>query len=319
MSRNSRRKQRLMNDISYTVWFDRLANICQNRFTWNIPETCDADMIERAFFRAGRACIFKDEIIGAVSLPFTNAQPLNIYGYPAHIQPYSFYCGVNYGLIPLSEAAVAFANTQRVSDYSLCNYYAMRLSDLQRTADINLLLQKASAGAVVGSEAQKQSMVAAIKQIAENNAFITVDKDMWKNAALTGKGNELTTFSFNVPFIADKIQIEKQQLLNEFLTAVGIENSNMDKRERVNSSETNGNIGAIEIARDIALSPRQQLCEQAKNKLGIDISVIWNSDLYTLLNAAFNEDARENLGQGERYRNITPDEEMPRGDEHDQS
>lgn len=115
MSRNSRRKQRLMNDISYTVWFDRLANICQNRFTWNIPETCDADMIERAFFRAGRACIFKDEIIGAVSLPFTNAQPLNIYGYPAYIQPYSFYCGVNYGLIPLSDAAVAFANTQRVT------------------------------------------------------------------------------------------------------------------------------------------------------------------------------------------------------------
>ena len=146
MSRNSRRKQRLMNDISYTVWFDRLANICQNRFTWNIPETCDADMIERAFFRAGRACIFKDEIIGAVSLPFTNAQPLNIYGYPAYIQPYSFYCGVNYGLIPLSEAAVAFANTQRVSDYSLCNYYAMRLSDLQRTADINLLLQRRAPG-----------------------------------------------------------------------------------------------------------------------------------------------------------------------------
>lgn len=317
-NRRARKHQRLMNNVSYNIWFNRLANICQNRFRWELPETCDADMIERAYFRAGRACVFIDDIIGPVSLPFTNASPLNIYGYPAKVQPYSFYCGVNYGLIPLKDCAVSFANTQRISDYSLCDYYAMRLADLSRTIDVNLTLQKAAAGAVVGSEAQKNSVVTAVKRIAENDVFIVVDKDQWQNEAITGKQNALSTFSFNVPFIADKLQIEAAQLFNEFLTAVGIENSNMDKKERVNSSETNGNIGAIEAARNIALAPRRRLCEDAKKKLGIDMSVTWDSDIATLLNAAFSDIARDQLsgslglGEAQAFRKVGEAEEEPR-------
>ena len=42
-------------------------------------------------------------------------------------------------------------------------------------------------------------------------------------------------------FVADDIQIVKRKIINEFLTEVGINNANLDKRERLNADEVAAN------------------------------------------------------------------------------
>ena len=42
-------------------------------------------------------------------------------------------------------------------------------------------------------------------------------------------------------FIADDVQLLKRKILNEFLTDIGINNTNLDKRERLTNDEVNAN------------------------------------------------------------------------------
>jgi hypothetical protein len=42
-------------------------------------------------------------------------------------------------------------------------------------------------------------------------------------------------------FIAEDVQILKRKLINEFLTEIGINNTNQDKRERLTDDEVNAN------------------------------------------------------------------------------
>ena len=42
-------------------------------------------------------------------------------------------------------------------------------------------------------------------------------------------------------FVADDIQLLKRKIVNEFLTDIGINNTNLDKRERLTDDEVNAN------------------------------------------------------------------------------
>ena len=61
---------------------------------------------------------------------------------------------------------------------------------------------------------------------------------MWK-AGL----NDESLYTFNVKqnYIADDVQLLKRKLVNEFLTEIGINNTNLDKRERLTNDEVNAN------------------------------------------------------------------------------
>ena len=288
------KQQKRLNNVSYMMWFDYLAALCQARFKWELPDTANEEMLERAMFRNAKAVFFQDEGLvtedspGIVTLPFMQTSNFTIYGYPKELKPFSYYTGApNYDYIPISDCVVCFANIGRYSDWTIVDYYASRLSDAQRTIDINLAQQKSIAGAMVGSDAQKKSMEAVIKRISENTPFIVVDKDMFDMAALNPSSNSFMDIRFDVPYIADKVQVYMHNLVNEFLTKIGIENTTQDKRERMVADETNANIGSVEMARRIAMRPREKAAKEASEKWGVTISVEFNSHLKTLLNEAF--------------------------------
>lgn len=185
------------------------------------------------------------------------------------LKPFSYYTGApNYDYIPISDCVVCFANIGRYSDWTIVDYYASRLSDAQRTIDINLAQQKSIAGAMVGSDAQKKSMEAVIKRISENTPFIVVDKDMFDMAALNPSSNSFMDIRFDVPYIVDKVQVYMHNLVNEFLTKIGIENTTQDKRERMVADETNANIGSVEMARRICHASARKSGERSFRKMG---------------------------------------------------
>ena len=290
-SKRNYKQQKRLNNISYLIWFERLASIAMCRYKWEgLPDTCDEEMIEWSNFYRGKVSFFRDEGLNdIVSLPFIPAQTYNIYGYPVEIQPFSRWGNINYDVIKAGNFVICFDTVGRWNTFMLVDYYAMRLSDLQRTIDTNLSQQKTIGGAIVGSEAQKNSVITAMQQTGENVPFVILDKDMWERGSRIGdKPITLEAIKFDVPYIADKLQIQKNMLLNEFLTAIGIENTNADKRERLVADETNANIGAIESARLIGLTPRQRACDKLKKTFGINVSVEVNSNIKTLINDAFN-------------------------------
>ena len=85
------------------------------------------------------------------------------------------------------------------------------------------------------------------KTQAETFKAIYDDITLGKAATFTSNDNigNLKENMFVMPakqnFIADDVQLLKRKILNEFLTDIGINNTNLDKRERLTDDEVNAN------------------------------------------------------------------------------
>lgn len=85
------------------------------------------------------------------------------------------------------------------------------------------------------------------KTQAETFKALYDDIAMGKPAVFTSTGNtglmkeQLFTMPVKENFIADDVQLLKRKIINEFLTDIGINNTNLDKRERLTDDEVNAN------------------------------------------------------------------------------
>lgn len=85
------------------------------------------------------------------------------------------------------------------------------------------------------------------KTQAETFKALYDDIAMGKPAVFTTSGNtammkeQLFTMPVKENFVADDVQLLKRKIINEFLTDIGINNTNLDKRERLTDDEVNAN------------------------------------------------------------------------------
>ena len=62
-------------------------------------------------------------------------------------------------------------------------------------------------------------------------------------------------------------------ILNEVFTDLGINNANMDKRERMVANEVEANNEQVKACEDVMLKARQQACKEINRIFGTNISV----------------------------------------------
>ena len=69
---------------------------------------------------------------------------------------------------------------------------------------------------------------------------------MGKPVVFVGENGAINSENvYNIPvkqnFVADDVQLLKRKIINEFLTDIGINNTNLEKRERLTDDEVNAN------------------------------------------------------------------------------
>lgn len=291
-TRRIRKQAKFENDRAYFVWFERLKSLATCRREWvNLPDTMNEEMIENTLFYKSSFVTFQEPDVGLISLPYTQSNLLNLYGYPTEVRPYSNYVGLNYPYMKLKDVVITFGNRTRTPDILFCMYYAARLADIQRTADINLFLMKMAGGGMVNSEEEKDQIMQAVTQISENSPFLAV----MKKGALGGE--PFKEIGFKAEYLGNEFNTSKTALLSEFLTYMGFENAVSDKKERMFTAEVNGLVGATEAGRNNCLIAPQYGADQINRKWGTNIEVRFRSGIDTLLNRAFDdalaEDAME--------------------------
>lgn len=118
----------------------------------------------------------------------------------------------------------------------ILNRYSALLAMCDSSIAVNLMNTKATY--VFGATSKTQ---------AETFKALYDDITMGKPAVFTSSGNAgmIKEQMFNMPakenFIADDVQLLKRKIVNEFLTDIGINNTNLDKRERLTDDEVNAN------------------------------------------------------------------------------
>lgn len=121
---------------------------------------------------------------------------------------------------------------------SLVQITAEKLASCDCGIDVNVMNSRLAYMAEAETKAQAESIKAAYDEVSEGNPLVVYRKD-----ALVQGQKGLQVFFNNVKqnYVADIIQDTKRSIMNEFLTSLGINNANTDKRERLNSAEVNSN------------------------------------------------------------------------------
>ena len=157
--------------------------------------------------------------------------------------------------------------------------FAQKLANCDAAIDMNLFNSRLPFIFQAANQQVADSFKAMFDEIAEGNPAVFVDEAMG-NLLQNSEGSAVTVFKGKENFIADVVQNEKQQIMNEFLTTIGINTANTTKRERQIVDEVNAN--NIEIKANIKLWKQNvEECVDRVNKMFPDAHLKITFPYYT--------------------------------------
>lgn len=262
-----------INDLTFTDFYYRLMLLARSVFKWeNLPNNIDEKWIERYLFLEGKCMFFKDDKIGLMVSKFTDSGILNFYDEPTELTPvatnYASYLEQMGGSIrPYKngkECVLIRNNDIMIPTSYTIRLYALRLAEIQRTIDINIEAQQTPT-LVTGTDKQRLSLLQVYKKWKGHEPVIFGDKSL--------EDKPLNVLKTDAPIVFDKLQIQKHAIWNEVMTFLGVNNANMDKRERLVDDEVQANNEQIELSAQCMLKAREQACKQINEIFGTNISV----------------------------------------------
>ena len=85
--------------------------------------------------------------------------------------------------------------------------------------------------------------------------------------------NNVDVLNTSSPYLLDKLQQQKRELFNELLSFLGINNNNVEKRERLIVDEVNANNEFILVNLEHMYEERKKACDLINAKFGTNIEV----------------------------------------------
>ena len=262
-----------LNNLTYTDYYYRLMLLARSVFKWEgLPPGIDEKFIERYFFHHGKAMFFEDKNIGFVVSKFSDNGLLNHYDEPTFITPVATNSSstTTFRLLDVrpykvgKECVLMRNNDIALPTAMTIKLYAARLTEIQRTIDININAQKTPI-LVSGSDKQINSLRTVYNNYKGNEPVTFIDKSLDTDL--------LKVLKTDAPIVFDKLQIQKHAVWNEVCTFLGINNANMDKRERLVAGEVQANNEQIELAAQCMLKARETACNQINDLFGLKVSV----------------------------------------------
>lgn len=253
----------LSNFESYLMYRDEFLTLAENVFIFeNLPVNVDLSFINKELVRKGSIAFFNDEVLGLLALPYVNLSKLDLYGRPVKIQV----MGKNgyRKVLNNGEFVIMFDNNSHKPLFTTILQYAERVASYQRTIDINIANQKTNRVWRVpkGQELTFKNMIQAVDSNTENIM-------VYDGLDIT----QMTAVVEPAPYVADKIEQQKNHVYNEFLRTIGIANNNYQKKERQIVDEISMMQGGTVASRYDRFNPRKVACEKIKDLLGVDLKV----------------------------------------------
>ena len=172
-----------------------------------------------------------------------------------------------YGDNPATDCALIKIQYDYMGVMPIVERYAALLALCDNSIAVNLRNSKV---AFIGLVSSKQQAAAFEK--------LYRDIDSGKPAVYAKKGNDLTTDDIyynhvRETYIANDVQLLKQSIKNDFLTEVGLNNANTDKRERLIVDEVNANNDEVQANVQHWLDNIREGLKRANALFGLNVSV----------------------------------------------
>lgn len=252
--------------------FNRLKLKAISMFEWiNLPKEIDERYLELMLCQNGYVCFFKDQLVPDVDTYFalqcTLGGRFNVYNIPT---VYQIYTASGYNARRTAEdSVIIYNNLLHSPTVPLLMYHAYNIANVERTIEINLNQLKRPYIFLV-PENQRFTFIKLINDIKNNQDVIIGNKDL--NLDNINPVNTIT------PNNTLDLYTLKKRYYNEALTDMGINNLNVDKKERLVSDEVSSNDEDVLINRNSMLYARKMACKQINDMFGLNIDVKFRND-----------------------------------------
>lgn len=209
----------------------KLFRMVLSRFNWVIPKNWDKDYFLTTLFHEGHISI-TDTAVGVIALR-SGLTGINVYDHPTTCIFANHVLGNFEKTIGVDCSVIKLQYDYSGIDWILTRY-ATLLAMCDSSVAVNLMNTKATYVFGATSKAQSESYKKMYDEITQGKPATFVNGDS------INKEN-IFTMPAKENFIADDVQLLKRKIINEFLTDIGINNTNLDKRERLTDDEVNAN------------------------------------------------------------------------------
>ena len=144
--------------------------------------------------------------------------------------------------------------------------YATMLAECDGSIAVNLMNSKVTFIAFCNSKAQSETMKAMYSEISKGTPAVYVKQDQ-----VTPEQIYYNHVKEN--FVAGEIQILKRKIMSEFLTEIGVNNANTDKRERLTDNEVEANDDEIQLNAGYWLDNIREGLEKTNKMFDLNLSV----------------------------------------------
>lgn len=254
-----------MNKRVYTDYYYRLMLIARSVFEWqNLPNGIDEKWIERYLFEDGSCVFFKDKKLGLMVARCNGCGTYSPYDEPTLLRPYA----TNYNGEVLengTECVLIRNNDAMLPTYPTIELYAKKIADIDRTISVNIEAQKMPL-IIKCTDKQRLTLKNVIAQRNDNEPVIYGDKTL--------ETDSIEILNTDAPVVFKDLELEKHMVWNECMSFLGINNANLDKRERLVDDEVRANNEQVEASFNIMLKARELAAKQINEMFGTNIKVV---------------------------------------------
>lgn len=269
------------NSTTYYYYTDMLFRKAMSIYKFeNIPENWDYDYFVSVLLSQGYICV-TDTALGVIPLR-CGVSGINVYNHPTT-------CIIANPVLGNLERTIDEDCTLIKMNYNyapavmpIINRYATLLAECDSSISVNLMNSKVAFIALCSSKQVAQSMKLMYDEISSGKPAVFVKGDQIN-------GDNILYNHVKENFIAGDVQILKRKLMSEFLTEIGVNNANTDKKERLTDNEVEANDGEIQLNAGYWFDNIKEGIEKTNKMFGLNIEVILKNTFNTESEAVEND------------------------------
>ena len=230
-----------------------------------MPDTWDIDYVYQRLFLDGHFCI-TDTAMGVLPLR-CGFSGVNVFEHPTRCVIANPVLGSFERTIG-EDCALIKLQSNYVGIWDIINRYAVLLSMCDSSIAVNLMNSKVAAifGAETKQEAETYKQM--FDQINQGRPGVFVANNLVQRLS-----DRLVFNRVKEAYIADKVEDLKQQLINDFLSDIGINNANTEKRERLVSNEVMSNRQEVRSGAESWIRNVKEGFREANRLYGLNLDI----------------------------------------------